>query len=146
MAVRKVESDLIRSIPLFARVADEHLATGIAERSLVRLLDQLRSSPSAGREKVLLAAPEGERHVVGLRMIADVLDGAGFEVLYLGQDVPCGALRAAIGTPLPPANRADCDRFLAAARAALGEAEFDYHRAAGRGLALPDAIAAALRR
>lgn len=89
-------------------VADEHLATGIAERSLVHLLDPLRISPSARREKVLLAAPEGERHVVGLRMIADVLDGAGFDVLYLGQDVPCAALRAAVGSHRPAVAGLTC--------------------------------------
>jgi diguanylate cyclase (GGDEF)-like protein len=42
-----------------------------------------------------LAAAEGEHHVLGLRMAADVLEGAGFDVLYLGADVPCDALLSA---------------------------------------------------
>jgi diguanylate cyclase (GGDEF)-like protein len=41
---------------------------------------------------VLLAAVEGQHHVLGLRMGADVLEGAGFDVLYLGADVPVAAL------------------------------------------------------
>jgi DNA-binding CsgD family transcriptional regulator len=73
---------------------------------LVRVLDPLVNS--ARGEKVLLAAPEGERHVVGLRMIADLLDGAGFDVLYLGQDVPCGALRAAVGRHRPAVAGLTC--------------------------------------
>jgi diguanylate cyclase (GGDEF)-like protein len=34
-------------------------------------------------------------------MIADVLEGAGFEVLYLGADVPCDALRAFVTEHMP---------------------------------------------
>ena len=40
----------------------------------------------------MLAATQGEQHVLGLRMIADTLEGAGFDVRYLGPDVPPGAL------------------------------------------------------
>lgn len=43
----------------------------------------------------MLAAAQGEHHVLGLRMVADVLEGAGFDVLYLGPDVPLAARLAA---------------------------------------------------
>ena len=82
-------------------VADEHLATAISHSVLVRLFDALAVAPPRSCPKVLLAAPEGQHHVLGLRMIADVLEGAGFDVLYLGPDVPVGALRTAVAQHEP---------------------------------------------
>jgi methanogenic corrinoid protein MtbC1 len=37
---------------------------------------------------VLLLAPEGERHVIGLHMAADLLYAAGYDTFMLGGDVP----------------------------------------------------------
>lgn len=74
-------------------VADEHLATAISHGVLIRLFDALSIAPERSRERVLLAAVEGQHHVLGLRMVADVLEGAGFDVLFLGANVPIGALR-----------------------------------------------------
>ena len=74
-------------------VADEHLATAISQAVLVKLFDRLALARPRSRERVLLAAVEGQHHVLGLRMIADVMEGAGFDVLYLGADVPVDALR-----------------------------------------------------
>jgi diguanylate cyclase (GGDEF)-like protein len=82
-------------------VADEHLATAISHSVLVRLFDALATAPPRSCPKVLLAAPEGQHHVLGLRMIADVLEGAGFDVLYLGPDVPVRALSAAVAQHQP---------------------------------------------
>jgi diguanylate cyclase (GGDEF)-like protein len=73
-------------------VADEHLATAISQGALIKLLERLTVAPPRSRERVLLAAVEDQAHVLGLRMIADVLEGAGFDVLYLGADVPVDAL------------------------------------------------------
>lgn len=73
-------------------VADEHLATAISHRVLIRLVDALTTAGARSRERVVLAAVQGQRHVLGLCMIADVLEGAGFDVLFLGDDVPNEAL------------------------------------------------------
>ena len=73
-------------------VADEHLATAISHQVLIRLFTRLQVAAPRSRERVLLAAVEGQQHVLGLRMVADVLEGAGFDVLYLGADVPTDAL------------------------------------------------------
>ncbi len=73
-------------------VAEEHLATAISQGVLIKLLEPLAVAPPRSRERVLLAAVEGQAHVLGLRMIADVLEGAGFDVLYLGPSVPADAL------------------------------------------------------
>ena len=82
-------------------VADEHLATTISHGVLVRLVDALSVTRPRSRELVLLAAVEGQRHILGLRMVADVLEGAGFDVLFLGADVPLGDLRAFVAEHQP---------------------------------------------
>jgi diguanylate cyclase (GGDEF)-like protein len=73
-------------------VADEHLATAISDGALAHLYPRLQTAEPRSRERVMVATVQGERHVLGPRMVADVLEGAGFDVLYLGGDVPSGAL------------------------------------------------------
>jgi methanogenic corrinoid protein MtbC1 len=52
---------------------------------------------------VLLAAVEGEHHVLGLRMIADALRAGGHDVVYLGADVPEDSLLTAVDRHAPQA-------------------------------------------
>ena len=88
-------------------VADEHLATSLTHRVLAALRPPVwveagmkpEAAPSKGR--VMLAAVEGEQHVLGLRMAADVLEDAGFQTIYLGADVPIGALLQAVDALSP---------------------------------------------
>jgi diguanylate cyclase (GGDEF)-like protein len=82
-------------------VADEHVATVLSYRALLPLQEPLQIAPPRSRERIVLAAVEGQAHVLGLRMVADVLEGAGFEVLYLGADVPSGALGAFVAEHAP---------------------------------------------
>lgn len=73
-------------------VAEEHLATSISY-GLLALVSELSRVEQARRdEPVLFAAVEGERHVLGLQMAADVLEGAGFPVWFLGADLPTDSL------------------------------------------------------
>lgn len=74
-------------------VADEHLATAISHQALIHLLGDLSVGTPRSLERVLLAAVEGQHHVLGLRMIADVLEGAGYDVMFLGANVPVDALK-----------------------------------------------------
>jgi diguanylate cyclase (GGDEF)-like protein len=84
-------------------VGQEHLATAISQEVLGRLFAHALHAPPCSRERVLLAGVEAEQHVLGLRMVADVLEGAGFDVHYRGADVrraslveACEALRPAV--------------------------------------------------
>jgi diguanylate cyclase (GGDEF)-like protein len=77
-------------------VADEHLATAMTYRIMVGLYASTLGG-EAGGGRVLLAGVEGEQHVVGLRMAADVLEVAGFETTYLGADVPTRDLLRMVG-------------------------------------------------
>jgi diguanylate cyclase (GGDEF)-like protein/PAS domain S-box-containing protein len=73
-------------------VAEEHLATAICHDVAARVFWRALGAPARSRERVMLAAVQGEQHVLGLRLAADVLEGAGYDVLYLGTDVPLQAL------------------------------------------------------
>jgi MerR family transcriptional regulator, light-induced transcriptional regulator len=75
-------------------VADEHLATEISMRVVALQREAQRVVLSRGDHGVILAAPAGELHVVALRMIANLLRDAGYDVLMLGADVPADALAA----------------------------------------------------
>ncbi len=82
-------------------VADEHAATAIASGVLASLRPFTCTDSADPRETMLLATPAGERHGLGLRMVADTLDAAGFHVIYLGTDVPLDPLAQAIGAHAP---------------------------------------------
>jgi methanogenic corrinoid protein MtbC1 len=84
-------------------VADEHLATAIAERSLAMVFESMDGGAAVKRGRVVLAAVEGEHHVLGLRMTSDALAAAGFDVVYLGADVPEDSLLTAVERYAPQA-------------------------------------------
>jgi methanogenic corrinoid protein MtbC1 len=81
-------------------VAQEHLATAIAEAVMTMALMRSPPSPPNGK-RVLLACVAGNHHTVGLRMVADCFQLAGWEVQYLGANVPSSALLEQIGRQLP---------------------------------------------
>lgn len=82
-------------------VADEHLATAITHRVMASAYGSGFARAGARAGRILLAAVEGQQHALGLRMAADVLELAGYEVIYLGADVPLDALLAAIADRRP---------------------------------------------
>ena len=75
-------------------VAEEHLATAVCHHVLARLYPGLLAHTQRRPDKVLVAAVHGEQHVLGLRMVADVFDGAGYDVRFLGAGVPESSLAA----------------------------------------------------
>ncbi len=84
-------------------VADEHLATEISIRVLALQREAFRAAQRRARERVLLAAPQGERHVVGLTMTGNLLVHAGYDVRMLGADVPLDDLAGAVTKHRPVA-------------------------------------------
>jgi diguanylate cyclase (GGDEF)-like protein len=77
-------------------IADEHLATAITHRVMASAYGMSFGRTATRPGRILLAAVEGERHGLGLRMAADVLEMGGYEVNYVGEDVPLDALISAI--------------------------------------------------
>lgn len=72
-------------------IADEHLATAISQVALAHLY-QLAPRNAPLNRRLLVACVEGERHDMGARVVADLLDFAGFDVFFLGADVPVASL------------------------------------------------------
>lgn len=85
-----------------ATVADEHFASSLTESIMGALGPRLRGEPSEGRLAVLACTPD-ECHVIGLRMVSDLLQAAGWEVLELGGSVPADALAALVDQERPDA-------------------------------------------
>ncbi len=68
-------------------VADEHRASATAIRLVARMGPHfLRRGRRRGT--VIVGAPGGERHAIPVAVVADLLRGAGFDVVELGADTP----------------------------------------------------------
>ncbi len=72
-------------------VADEHVATAISQLALAHLYGHAVPTGANGRS-ILVACVPGEQHDFPARLVADALDLAGFDVRFLGADVPCHSL------------------------------------------------------
>lgn len=81
-------------------VAQEHLATAIVQTLLVELFLKGPFQPTRG-SRVLLAGIEHNQHVMGLRMVADAYELAGWSVHYLGANTPTNALLAQVDATAP---------------------------------------------
>ena len=84
-------------------VAEEHLATAVSHHVLTRLYPGLLHQAQRRGDTIVVAAVHGEHHVLGLRMAADVLEGAGFDVRFLGADLPESSLLAWVSEHRPAA-------------------------------------------
>jgi len=71
-------------------VADEHIATAIAQSVLASLYPSFPWASSG--PKGVVACVAGERHELGARMAADLLAYDGWNVTFVGADVPQDAL------------------------------------------------------
>ncbi len=81
-------------------VAQEHQATAIAHVALAHLYQVATPAPSNGHRVVVACVP-GEQHEFPARLLADALDLAGFDVVFLGADVPLRDLLALIRQAMP---------------------------------------------
>jgi methanogenic corrinoid protein MtbC1 len=74
-----------------ASVADEHLATEAVKAALRDLATRFpRHAPREAT--IVIAAVEGELHSLGSRMLGDILEADGWDVLYVGAAAPTDAL------------------------------------------------------
>ena len=74
-------------------VAQEHLATAIAQNVLAQLYATAEFAPPLDRKALFAAVPENQ-HPLGLRMVSDAFELAGWSVHYLGANTPTEALVA----------------------------------------------------
>jgi methanogenic corrinoid protein MtbC1 len=68
-------------------VADEHAATAIAESAMSAMRSKIKTA-IPNNLKVVATAIAGEQHALGVRMVADLFEIGGWEVLYLGPNMP----------------------------------------------------------
>ncbi len=81
-------------------IAHEHMATAISQMALVHLFQH--ATPEVGRDhKLLVACVEGEMHELPARLVADYLELAGFDVRFLGANVPTPSLCSVIAVEKP---------------------------------------------
>jgi methanogenic corrinoid protein MtbC1 len=67
-------------------IAQEHLATAVLRDILMDVTRGFTASPRA--ERMVVATPAGERHEIGAAMVAATAAAAGWNVIYLGADLP----------------------------------------------------------
>ena len=83
-------------------IADEHLSSALNMKVMAAVYGMaLAARPRADAGRVLLAGVEGDRHGVGIRMAGDVLELSGFELLYLGENVPIDQIVRSVGLNEP---------------------------------------------
>jgi methanogenic corrinoid protein MtbC1 len=72
-------------------IAQEHVATAIAQLALAHLYQHLPRANRNGR-RVTIACVEGELHELGARIAADFLEMGGFAVEFIGANTPVDSL------------------------------------------------------
>lgn len=81
-------------------VAHEHMATAISQMALVQIFEHADIAPARG-VKVVVACVEGEQHDFPARLVADHLEMAGFDVRFLGANVPTDSLISVLTVEAP---------------------------------------------
>jgi methylmalonyl-CoA mutase cobalamin-binding domain/chain len=72
-------------------VAEEHFCTASTQALMAQFYPQILSAPRIGR-KVVVACVGNELHELGIRMVADFFEMAGWDSIYLGANTPSQAL------------------------------------------------------
>ena len=68
-------------------IAHEHMATAISQLTLAALFERAQVSPPNGK-KIVIACVEGELHDLPARLVSDLLEIEGYDVQFLGANVP----------------------------------------------------------
>lgn len=68
-------------------VADEHMGTAITQYVMSNLYQHIAIADKQ-RGKLVMTGVQGELHQVGANMVADVLEADGWDVMFLGTNVP----------------------------------------------------------
>ncbi len=81
-------------------IAQEHMATAISHVALAHLYQHAIPAAPVGR-KIVVACVEGELHDFPARLAADALELAGFDVRFLGANVPTDDLAPLVARERP---------------------------------------------
>lgn len=83
-------------------VVDEHVATAVTQYVMARVFDAVTLPSTPMRGMAVIAGVEGELHQIGANMVADILAADGWDVQFLGTNVPHRDLVRTV-TAQPPA-------------------------------------------
>ena len=83
-----------------ASVAQEHMATAIVQYIVARLY-AIVPPPTRQRGGALVAVVAGEMHELGAHILADALEADGWDVRFLGANVPSSAILGAVSEHRP---------------------------------------------
>ena len=73
--------------------AHEHLASAVVQRTLHWILEG--TNPPADAPGIVVASLQGERHELGLQIVAAVASGEEWRVIFLGADLPIETIASA---------------------------------------------------
>jgi methanogenic corrinoid protein MtbC1 len=76
-------------------VAEEHFVSSTTQLTMGQLYPFLNRAPRNGKT-VAAASVEGNAHDIGVRMVSDYFEMAGWRAIYLGANVPAGDLAQAV--------------------------------------------------
>lgn len=82
-------------------IAEEHAATSISLRVISLQREAFRTARQRSSLRVLLAGAQGEHHIVGLEMAASLILAAGYDVRFLGADLPVSQIGHAVDQHSP---------------------------------------------
>lgn len=91
-------------------VADEHIATAIAEQLLATLTSM--RPPDRERPHVAIGCAEGEWHTFAARLVGEALRAEGLHVSFLGPSMPARHLKAFIEQAHPDVLAVSCSTAL----------------------------------
>jgi methanogenic corrinoid protein MtbC1 len=82
-------------------VATEHLATAVTEHLLSVVYPRILENRAPNGKKMVISCAVNEYHQVGARMVADIMEGLGWDVWFLGANTPVNDLLALIQEKQP---------------------------------------------
>lgn len=77
-------------------VANEHAATAITQFVMAQLFDRIGAG-TAARGRLVMTGVEGEYHQIGALMVSDMLESCGWNVRFLGTNLPTQSIIHAVG-------------------------------------------------
>lgn len=91
-------------------VADEHVVSGVTQRSLDAIANSVE--PAAPSGSVVVACAEGDWHSLPAQMFTEVLRSHGFEVAFLGASTPSDHVARLLARVRPDALIVTCNLAL----------------------------------
>lgn len=76
------------------RILHEHVSTAVIRKFLTQLIDNNSTTPNA--PSILIATPKGQLHELGALIIGVIASSDGWNVTYMGPDLPGEEIAAAI--------------------------------------------------